>query len=265
MLSLLQVIWKKITICSDGKWSHPPPICIRKGCYDIQSTGNLTVFKDIDGAVAEFKCVHPLKLTGEKLITCDGMTWSAPVPSCEHAEPEYYCDFEDESMCDWKHDKQANIEWKRNYGTTPTRRTGPKYDHTLGKDENGHYMFMESSSPIKMNDTARLQSRYYPATTGGLCFEIWYHMWGVVGYNQVGRLNIYIEELGQSDTLSQKAEFHVSGNQGDEWIKGRFPVGERKMSFRFIIEGTRLKSYLSDISVDDPKLYNCSDGKFYLL
>ena len=43
---------------------------------------------------------------------------------------------------------------------------------------------MESSSPIKINDKARLLSPYFPATTGGLCFEIWYHMWGVAGYNR---------------------------------------------------------------------------------
>ncbi|XP_063399661.1 MAM and LDL-receptor class A domain-containing protein 1-like [Mytilus trossulus] len=149
-------------------------------------------------------------------------------------EHEKFCDFEDENICGCQHDKLANFEWKWNSGTTPTRRTGPKYDHTLGKDGNGHYMFMESSSPVKMNDTARLLSPYFPATTGGLCFEIWYHMWGEVGHNQVGSLKIYIEELGQSDTLSQNAEFNVSGNQGDEWIKGQFPVGERKTYFRIM-------------------------------
>ncbi|CAC5369622.1 unnamed protein product [Mytilus coruscus] len=249
----------KMIICSGDKWSLPPPICIRKGCDEIQSSGNLTVTEQKGGAVLEFKCAPPLKLTGKKMITCDGKTWSADVPSCEYVEPGNYCDFEDENICGWQHDKLANFEWKWNSGTTPTRRTGPKYDHTLGKDGNGHYMFMESSSPITMNDKARLLSPYFPATTGGLCFEIWYHMWGVVGYNQVGRLKIYIGKMEQTDTLSQKAEFEVSGNQGDEWIKGQFPVGEQKTSFRFIIEGTKLKSYLSDISVDDPKLYNCSD------
>ncbi|CAC5369621.1 unnamed protein product [Mytilus coruscus] len=247
----------KIIICSGDKWSQPPPICIRKGCDEIQSTGNLTVTEEKNGAVLEFKCAPPLKLTGEKMITCDGTTWSAQIPS--YVEPGNYCDFEDENICGWEHDKLANFEWKWNSGTTPTRRTGPNYDHTLGKGRNGHYMFMESSSPITMNDKARLLSPYFPATTGGLCFEIWYHMWGVAGNNQVGRLKISIREMGQMDTLSQKVEFDVSGNQGDEWIKGQFPVGERKTSFRFIIEGTRLKSYLSDISVDDPRLYNCSD------
>ncbi|CAG2226018.1 unnamed protein product [Mytilus edulis] len=228
---------KKIIICSGDKWSLPPPICIRNGCDKIPSSGNLTVTTDQGGAVLEFKCAPPLKLTGEKLITCDGTTWSAPVPSCEYVEPGNYCDFEDENICGWQHDKLANFEWKWNSGTTPTRRTGPKYDHTLGKDGNGHYMFMESSSPIKKTT----KQDYY------------------LRYNQVGRLKIYIGEIGQTDTLAQKAEFDVSGNQGDEWIKAQFPVGEQKKSFRFIIEGTKLKSYLSDISVDDPKLYNCSD------
>ncbi|XP_063400693.1 uncharacterized protein LOC134685147 [Mytilus trossulus] len=249
----------KIIICSNDKWSLPPPVCIRNGCDEILSSGNLTVTKNQGGAVLKFTCAPTLKLIGEKLITCDGKTWSSPVPSCKYVEPGNYCDFEYENICDWQHDKQANFEWKWNSGTTPTRRTGPKYDHTLGKGGNGHYMFMESSSPIKINDKARLQSPYFPATTGGLCFEIWYHMSGVMGYNQVGRLKIYIEDMGQTDTLSHTARFEVSGNQGDEWIKKQFPVGERKTSFRFIIEGMKLKSYLSDISVDDPKLYNCSD------
>ncbi|VDI04549.1 Hypothetical predicted protein [Mytilus galloprovincialis] len=249
----------KLIICSGNKWSLPPPVCIRNGCDEIQSSENLTVTKDQGGAVLEFKCAPPLKLIGKKLITCDGTAWSAPVPLCKYVEPGNYCDFEDENICGWQHDELANFEWKWNYGTTPSRRTGPTYDHTLGKGGNGHYMFMESSSPIKRNDKARLLSPYFPATTGNLCFEIWYHMWSATGYGQVGRLKIYIEDMAQTDMLSQTSKLEVSGNQGDEWIKGQFPVGERKTSFRIIIEGTKLKSYLSDISVDDPKLYNCSD------
>ncbi|XP_071120046.1 uncharacterized protein [Mytilus edulis] len=129
----------------------------------------------------------------------------------------------------------------------------------------GHNMFMESSYPIKLIDKERLLSPYFPATTGGLCFAIWYHMFGVVGYNQVGRLKIYIEKIGQKDTIPQKAELDVFGNQGEGWIKGQFPVGERKTYFKFIIEGTKLKDYLGDIFVNNPKLYNCSDGLFILL
>ncbi|XP_076114589.1 MAM domain-containing glycosylphosphatidylinositol anchor protein 2-like [Mytilus galloprovincialis] len=251
----------KLVICSGDRWSRPPPICIRQGCDDIQSSENITVTRSHDGAVLEFTCASPLQLTGEKLITCDGTTWSNQVPTCEYVEPVNYCDFEDENMCGWQHDEQAKWIW--NSGTTPTRRTGPTYDHTLGRGGNGHYMFMESSSPMKENDKARILSPYFPATTGGLCFEMWYHMWGAAGYNQVGRLKIYIKQMGQTGTLSQQTAFQVSGNQGDEWIKAQFPVGEQTKYFRFIIEGEKLKRYLSDIAVDDPKLYNCSDGTWH--
>jgi meprin B len=45
-------------------------------------------------------------------------------------------------------------------------------------------MFMESSSPIKQNDTARLLSPYFGPTSGGQCFQFWYHMYGQIGYKR---------------------------------------------------------------------------------
>ena len=52
-------------------------------------------------------------------------------------EPGNSCDFEDENICGWKHDIMVRFKWTWKSGTTPTRRTGPSYDHTLGKDGNG--------------------------------------------------------------------------------------------------------------------------------
>lgn len=43
----------------------------------------------------------------------------------------------------------------------------------------GHYLFIESSSPRILNDTARLFSPVYsPPEAPLVCFTFWYHMYG---------------------------------------------------------------------------------------
>ena len=43
----------------------------------------------------------------------------------------------------------------------------------------GHYLFIESSSPRMLNDTARLFSPVYAPPEAPLsCFTFWYHMYG---------------------------------------------------------------------------------------
>ena len=44
----------------------------------------------------------------------------------------FQCDF-DKDMCGMTLDKKADIQFLSGSGSTPTRNTGPSYDHTTGQ------------------------------------------------------------------------------------------------------------------------------------
>ena len=51
----------------------------------------------------------------------------------------------------------------------------------------GYYLFIETSSPRRPNDTARLESPTLPGQTLYSCLRFWYHMYGP----EVNTLNVY--------------------------------------------------------------------------
>ena len=69
-------------------------------------------------------------------------------------------------------------------------------------------MYIESSSPRMLNDTAKLNS---PLLTfsGNMCLKFFYHMYGLT----MGRLNIIIN--------GTKTVFSASGNKGNRWLEAR--------------------------------------------
>lgn len=64
------------------------------------------------------------------------------------------CDFEFD-LCSWRQCQQDNFDWLIKVGSTPTIGTGPSSDHTL-RDPSGHYLYLESSFPQAVGDTARV-------------------------------------------------------------------------------------------------------------
>lgn len=52
--------------------------------------------------------------------------------------------------------------------------TGPTSDHTDGK---GRYIYIEASSPRRLNDTAVIASPTINSD-GDYCLSFWYHMYG---------------------------------------------------------------------------------------
>lgn len=56
-------------------------------------------------------------------------------------------------------------------------------------------MFIETSSPRRPNDTARLISQTVTRTTGA-CLRFWYHMYGT----HINTLNVYTKTAGQLGT-----------------------------------------------------------------
>ena len=75
---------------------------------------------------------------------------------------------------------------------------GPTSDHTSGK---GKYIFIEASSPRKVNDTAVIASPTVNSD-GDYCLTFWYHMYGP----DVNTLRVSSQPLsGSSFTVFEKS------------------------------------------------------------
>lgn len=113
------------------------------------------------------------------------------------------CNFEIDT-CNWYQDRDDDFDWTRTQGPTSSYATGPGIDHTLGTSK-GYYMFIETSSPRKANDTARLLSAVFKPTTS-CTMRFNYHMYG----EHVDTLRVLLKR--SDNPLSQMKElFSVSG------------------------------------------------------
>ncbi|KAK3102298.1 hypothetical protein FSP39_010315 [Pinctada imbricata] len=224
---------------------------------------SLITTEEKNGAVIKFQCRGGRELIGNEEIYCEGRKFVGDPPICKDRIPEFKCDFEKPDLCGWTQDIQDDFQWTMGSRRTPTAATGPERDHTYPNKTDGHYMYIETSAPRQVNDFARLLSPYYNLTDGGLCFDFWYHMKGPGGPSKVGKLEVFIVEDG--DVMPDPAnssfvpDFYLQGNQGDQWRRGKIQIGARYRKYQFVIVGTRLNSYVSDIAIDDVRVYNCSE------
>lgn len=110
-------------------------------------------------------------------------------------------------MCTWTQALDDSFNWTRTKGRTLSRFTGPVSDHTTGGSA-GYYVYIETSSPRKANETARIESVTIPATQQK-CLQFWYHMYGP----HVDTLNVYTKINNQLGV----PVWTLSGNQGNKW------------------------------------------------
>uniref|UniRef100_A0A7M5V4V5 Metalloendopeptidase n=1 Tax=Clytia hemisphaerica TaxID=252671 RepID=A0A7M5V4V5_9CNID len=151
----------------------------------------------------------------------------------------YDCKFETQTTptCKWTKDLNADFQWRRHTGSTPSSSTGPSGDHTSGT---GYYMYIESSSPAMVGYKARLVSPQIKA--GVHCLAFWYNMYGF----STGSLNVYLEG-------SQEQLFTLSGDQLKDWHLKRLNI-DSAGDFKIVIEAVRGSSFQGDIAIDDIKV-----------
>ena len=87
----------------------------------------------------------------------------------------------------------------------------------------GSYIFVETSSPVRTGDTARLESNVVPYSTSARCFKFYYHMYGV----NVGDLRVYIKESFGATLL-----WKLNGNQGNVWNYATIQIQPRLGNFQ---------------------------------
>ncbi|KAL4635263.1 MAM and LDL-receptor class A domain-containing protein 1 [Arapaima gigas] len=182
----------------------------------------------------------------------------------EGCSPDLQCSFE-EGLCSWTQDAEGDVfDWTRIQGPTPTPNTGPWKDHTLGH-VNGHYLFIEASSPQEFMDTAVLVSRGFQPTTrsrsprpdGRDCvFRFNYHMYG----RHIFLLAVYLRTTASG--LGQKLWARY-GDQGNLWHRQEL-VLTSSQPFQILVQGMVGDDFNGDIAIDDLSFLDCLpyDGEF---
>lgn len=107
------------------------------------------------------------------------------------------CDFENNDLCDWRNLNSSDFSWLLNQGPTSSSGTGPSKDHTLNSYQ-GHYIFIETSSPARKGWKAQLASEPTLASKPA-CVDFWYHMRGYVISKLNNHENIQVEEFNFFD------------------------------------------------------------------
>ncbi|XP_038077803.1 MAM domain-containing protein 2-like [Patiria miniata] len=156
------------------------------------------------------------------------------------------CDFEtdEDALCGYTQDADDDFDWSLRQGGTPTSNTGPAYDHTLGVNSTGHYMYIEASGPGNW-DIARLSSPI-SGPSPGFCLRFYYHMHG----EDTGRLSVRLRSDG---ALASEALWTRKGSQGDEWMEAAVD-GSSPSEFQVVFEAKRGEGFKSDIAIDDVSL-----------
>lgn len=108
-------------------------------------------------------------------------------------------------------------------------------------------MFIEASSPRRLNETARFISQRFSAVpVRGRCLQFWYHMFGA----DIGTLNI-IQKTGPGNR-SETLLWTLSGQQGRNWLNGRVSLSKNpSREYWVVFEGVRGNGYRGDIAIDD--------------
>ncbi|EFA05741.1 MAM and LDL-receptor class A domain-containing protein 1 [Tribolium castaneum] len=249
----------RYTVCVQGVWDNTYPKCVRATCRAAKPPANGLIYPSHGGAVLNFFCKSHFQLRGSSIAYCDGFKWDNPLPAClpTNSSPALSCDFESGDLCGWNHDLNHDFDWMRLNYATPSGSigTGPSHDHTKGAGKDGFYMYIESSAR-NINDTARLISPVFDKTDENVCFEFYYHMYGVT----TGSLRIYVKKVNETWQLDpKKSLWEKTGNQGNRWFRGFVTIGAISDDYQIVIEGVRGSSYVSDIAIDDVRvIVNCS-------
>ena len=89
----------------------------------------------------------------------------------------------------------------------------------------GTYFYIESSSPRKQGDTARLLSPTLSSSTGAKCFTFWYHMYG----KNIGSLTITAKKLNDNNgTLL----WSKTVEEGNRWEQGEATIPSQTSDYQ---------------------------------
>jgi trypsin len=181
-----------------------------------------------------FEAIRGSSYTGDIAIdsistvkgTCGGPVPPTPPTAQPPIPPSMSTNFE--TLGGWVQSKADNFDWRLNKGSTASINTGPSSDQS----GSGKYAYIETSSPRRNGDKARLE--FKGSYNGDMCMTFYYHMHG----QTINALNIY---------NNNKMVWTMKGQQGRAWKKASVTLNGNQ---NVIIEGIRGSSYTGDIAID---------------
>ncbi|XP_078589527.1 MAM and LDL-receptor class A domain-containing protein 1-like [Branchiostoma floridae x Branchiostoma japonicum] len=127
------------------------------------------------------------------------------------------------------------------------------YLYGITFDENGHYMYIDTSSPRVAGDRALL---YSPTVTTActMYLRFWYHMYG----SAIETLNVYVRT---GSSLPAVPVFTRTGEQGNQWLSAEVEISNTG-SYHVVIEGISGSDITGQIALDDITLEtgHCATG-----
>ena len=121
-------------------------------------------------------------------------------------------------------------------------------------------MYIESSSPRKKGDVAKLSSKYIQGFVTPRCFTFWYNMKG----STIGSISVDLVANSESINL-----WKLSGDQGAAWKYGTFPIsplsGGYKVScfFRCLLVCLSVFLFLLPKSLTNEKTHYLKEERVY--
>jgi PKD repeat protein len=148
--------------------------------------------------------------------------------------------------------QEDDIDWRVNFGSTPSTGTGPSYDHTTGTSL-GNYIYLEASNGCTSH-TALMSSPCIDLGTAQLpVLKFYYHMYGF----SMGNLAVDVFSNGQ---WSQNV-WNLNGDQGDQWHMAEVNLtayAGQVIKLRF--RGTTGPDYGSDLALDDIEILSLTSA-----
>ncbi|CAK8675733.1 unnamed protein product [Clavelina lepadiformis] len=163
---------------------------------------------------------------------------------------QFSCDFErPNGICDMTQSADDDFDWIEHSGSTSSDGTGPSADHTKDTEE-GVYLYLESSSPRRINDVAELSTPKLVPSQYCVTFAV--HMFG----SAMGDMEVLSAE--QTGTVSDEKvrptrRWFESGGRVDRWSVESFefrPAAKARYVW-FIFKGKIGPSFTSDLAIDD--------------
>ncbi|XP_035689640.1 uncharacterized protein LOC118424905 [Branchiostoma floridae] len=127
------------------------------------------------------------------------------------------------------------------------------YLYGITFDENGHYMYINTSSPRVEGDRALLYSPTV-TTTCTMYLRFWYHMYG----SAIETLNVYVRT---DSSLPAVPVFTRTGEQGNQWLSAEVEISTTG-NYYVVIEGISGSDITGQIALDDITLEtgHCATG-----